>query len=117
MSFYGGLAKTAQKLIADKGRTVTLRQVTGGSAYNPLTDTMTNATTDTAVKAVFTSFKQDEIDGTLIMRGDKKVLLAAGIEPKGNDVIVDGATQYRVIEIMTVQPGDTTILYTLQVRK
>lgn len=116
MSFYGGLADTAKKLIADKGRTVTLRS-TGAQVYNPITDTMTGGNTDTSVKAVFTAFKQTEIDGTLIQRGDKKVLLAAGIEPKGNDIIVDGGAHYRVVDIMAVQPGDTTILYTLQARK
>lgn len=116
MSFYAGLSKTAQKLIAEKGRTVTLRRA-GDIVYDPATDTMTSSQTDTSVKGVFTSFKQSEIDGTLILRGDKKLLLAAGIEPQGNDVIVDGTTQYRVVEIMAVHPGDTVILYTLQVRK
>jgi hypothetical protein len=118
MSFYGGLAKTAEKLIAEKGRSVILRH--SGSAYDPITDTTTGGTTDTPVKVVFSSFKQTEIDGTLILRTDKKVLLAASAmatEPQGNDVLVDGANQYRVIDIMAVQPGETKTLFTLQVRK
>lgn len=115
MSLYSGLAKTAQKMIDEKGRAVTLRRASG--VYDPATDTMNSSQTDTPVRAVFTAFKKSEIDGTLILRSDKKVLLAARIEPQGNDVIVDGSAQYRVVDIMAVQPGDTAILYTLQVRK
>lgn len=115
MSFYGSLADTAKKLIADKGRTVTLRS--GSPVYDPITDTMTGGTTDTEVKAVFTAFRSDEVDGTLIQRGDKKVIVDAKAAPQSGDAIIDGTTQYEIVDVMEVQPGEPTIIYKLQARK
>ena len=120
MTFYDDTAQTAQDMITEFGRTITLRRNNEG-VYNPLTDTVTGATQiDVPVKAVFTDFKENEIDGTLIVRGDKRVLLAAAAlvaGPEHNDILVDGAEQYHVVELMAVQPGDTAIIYKLQVRR
>lgn len=116
MTFYSGLAQTAKRLIDTKGRSVTVRS-TAGQTFDPINDTMTGGVTNTPVKAVFTEFKREEIDGTLIMRGDKKVLLAGSVEPKGNDVIIDGSTKYRIVDILTVQPADTVVIYKVQARK
>jgi hypothetical protein len=118
MSFYGNMAVTTQRMIADKGRSVTLRR--SANTYNPATDTYTASSTDFTVKAVFTEFRQSEIDATLIKRGDKKLLIAAAdlsSAPEPNDIIIDGSTQYRVIDLMSVEPGDAAILYKVQVRK
>jgi hypothetical protein len=58
------------------------------------------------------------VDGTLIQMGDKKVLCAAeGLtKPAPGDIVEDGS-EYRVVAVQEVGPGDTPILYKLQVRK
>ena len=118
MTLYTNMAKTALRQIADKGRNVSLRANTEG-VYDPVTDSFTGTlTNDTTVKALVTAYSQREIDGTIILRGDKKILIAANAaSPEHNDIIVDGANEYKIINVDTLKPGDTPIMYTVQVRK
>lgn len=120
MTFYSEMSQTAQEMIAEFGRSVVLRRNNEG-VYNPLTDTVTGSNaTDITISAVFTDFKEKDIDGTLILRGDKQVLFAAVSlvpAPENNDILIDGADEYRIIELMAIQPGDTALIYKVQVRK
>lgn len=119
MGFYDNMTATALRQINDKGRTVTLRKPSAGT-YVPGTDTYTAASADYSAKAVITSVNSGEIDGTIILAGDKRVLLAASalaVVPAINDIVLDGTEQLRVINVEAVKPGDTAILYKLQVRK
>lgn len=120
MSFsYGSLASTALKQIAKFGRSVTLRTVTVGTF-----DTGTGVTTgasdaDVTVKAVITGYTNKQTDGEIIRRGDKQVMIAGSAvtaAPVLNDVVVDDG-DYKIVNIETIQPGDTVLLYKLQVRK
>lgn len=116
---YSSLAATALRQIADKGRNVTLRRDAAGT-YNPASDTFTAGDEDNeTVKAVITDYHDRQIDGEIIMRGDRRAIIAASglTAPDKGDVIVDGSDQYRIINIETVKPGDTALLYKLQVRK
>jgi hypothetical protein len=120
MSFYSEMADLAKEQIEENGRPVIFRHNNEG-VYNSSTDTFTGAgTVDENVTALFTDFKQTEIDGTVIIRGDKKVLIASSSlasPPASNDIIIDGAYHYKVIPMDTIRPGDTPIIYKLQVRK
>jgi hypothetical protein len=115
------LAKSALALISRRGRTVTLRQVDVGTYDPQLNDFTKNDQTDTTVKAVVTDYLQREVDGDLILLGDKRVLIAAsGLTdaPMVGDYIIEGSgSQYRVMSVITVQPGEVAMLYKLQVRK
>ena len=120
MSFnYAGLASTALKQIAKFGRSVTLRAVTAGT-FDTSTGTKTGASTaDTVVKAVVTAYKDKQIDGEIIRHGDKMVMIAGSAvttAPVTNDIVVDGG-DYKIVNIETIQPGDTVLIYKLQVRK
>lgn len=120
MSFdYSSLASVSVAQIADKGRNVTYRIATQGT-YDPQTDAITSQSTSTkTVKAVIINARQNEIDGTLIKKGDKFALIADDsltFTPKTNDVIFDG-DEYTVKNIKTVKPGNTVLLYKLQLRK
>ena len=112
---YVGLEITSLSLITRFGKDATLNRVTEG-AYDPSTGTNTGASTSTqTVKAVFTDYKEMQIDGSIVQRGDRLVLVAAsGIsEPLTNDEI-DG---YKVVNVKLVKPAETALLYKLQVRK
>jgi len=118
---YTGFVDTALKQITDKGRTITVRSPGVGEVYNPATDTFTAADpVDVNTKAVFTKFSQKDIDGEIIKRTDQRVLIAAAslaTAPDTEDKILDGLAQYSVIHTEIVKPGDTEILYMVQVRK
>lgn len=118
---YSRSASTALNQINDKGRTVTVRTPGEDMVYDPATDTFTpGEDVDTPVKALFTQFAKRDIDGELILQTDKRVLIAASAldaAPGTQDKIVDGGTEYQVINTETVQPGDTAILYMVQVRR
>ena len=118
---YSNSQNTALKQINDKGRTVTLRQAGGDEVYDPSTDTFVAGTDiDTPVKALFTQFATKDIDGELIKRTDKRLLIPANAldaAPETADKIIDGAVEYQVINTDTLAPGDTPILYMVQVRR
>jgi len=113
---YSGIASTAAAQIADKGRNITYTSV-GIGTFNPATGSYTGETeTDTTLKAVFTEFLENQIDGSVIKRGDKQVLIT-DVTPKINDKITDGSDIYQVVNIKEIKPGDTACLYKLQVRR
>ena len=117
---YTRLAATALSQINDKGRTVTL-STPGSDIYAPGSGTFTAGTpvTQTA-KALFTEYSLRDIDGELIRTDDKECLIAASSltgEPTAKDKIIDGSTEYSVVRVETVKPGDTALLYKIQVRR
>lgn len=118
---YSGIAAVALKQIADKGRDVTVLYAGNDQVYNPATDTFTAGTDiDVVAKALFTQFSKQDIDGELIKKTDKRVLIAGtALEdaPENNSKIVDGSVEYQVIKTETIQPGDTVVLYMIQVRR
>lgn len=114
--FYDDMAQTARELVDEFGRTITLRRVNPG-AYSAASDSFSGASSvDHTVKAVFTSFKAQEIDGEIIRRDDKRVILA-GIAPLVGDQILEETTTWRVLSVETVKPGDTDILWKVQARR
>lgn len=119
MGQYDVIARSAKADIAAAGRNVILRR-TSANVYDPATDTMVTAETDLTVKAVVTDYSQYQTDGTIVQAGDKRMLIAAlalTSAPALNDIIIDGAVQYRIVDFKTVQPGPVPILYKVQVRK
>ena len=115
---YSRFVTLAINQIKDKGRTVTLRSKSDG-VFDPLTSDFVDGTvTDRTPKALFTEYKSKDIDGSVIVRGDKMVLIAdMSAPPDTNDVLIDGDEQYAIVNVGAIQPGDTPILYKLQVRR
>lgn len=117
---YSSLAASALRQIADSGREVTLRRVTAGT-YHPDADAFSgDDEEDEDIDAVITDYHDRQIDGEIILRGDRKVLIAGSAltsPPTKGDVMEDGDDEYRIVNIETVKPGDTVLLYKLQVRK
>lgn len=117
MSLYGNLATTALKQIADKGRLVTLKATTE-TEYDPSAPYVPSES-QLVVKALITNFSSREIDNEIILRDDVRMIIPAkGLEkPSMNTVVLDGDQSYRTINVQELKPGDTAILYYLQVRK
>lgn len=118
MALYTELATVADELLTEFGQAVTIRHRTSG-AYDPATGTATVATTDeVGVGAVF-DYDTKHIDGTMIVRGDKYVLLATiGITaPDTDDRMLIGGVEYSVVSIKTEAPAGTAVLHTVQIRR
>ena len=127
---YVSLANLAERLIEENGRTFTLVQA-GETAVDPAKpygpDTTAGQTRHT-VLGVITEFENEDIDGTLIRRGDKRCLIAhnsivdvaSGTESliiEEFDTLEDGTEVWKIEGVETIHPGDTRIMYDLQLRK
>jgi hypothetical protein len=127
---YDNAIAVARRLIYRKGRVITLIKpsVTNSDVDVPWRGD-TTAEPSPAVtrtnKAVFTSFKKNEIDGTNILASDYLITMPVG---DSNDVeiteeqmdsyklLVDGSKKYRIVNFDVVKPGEQIIIYKIQAR-
>lgn len=117
--FYTKLAKTSLRLIADKGRDVSIIRTTQGE-YEPGTGFVSSSTKTNKAKAVFTNYTKQDIDGTLIITDDKQCLIAADaldFEPSTGDKIKEATTEWTIVRADVVKPGSVALLYKIQVRR
>jgi hypothetical protein len=127
---FANLKATAQVLIEGNGRTITVsrRDTTISDPTKPWRGApVPGADTTVSVKAVVLAFDDALVDGTLVKRGDKKALISvqsvedatSGTAPdlKSFDTFVDGAEDWEIMSVNEVDPGDTSVMYTLQIRK
>ncbi len=117
MSFYSDLQATAAKLIRDKGQALTL--VRGGvSGYGTgVADQSGGA--DVAVYGVVLDYPVKDVDGTKVLRGDKKVLIEAseGVSaPSTKDTLQINGVSHAVLDAKSLAPAGTVVIHTLQVR-
>lgn len=114
----------AVELIAEYGADITIKIFTPG-VVDPDKPWEEAPPIETSVntKGVFTLFKQEHIDGTLIKQEDRRVLVAglslreASLETRLNGHIILGSNVWQIISISQVAPDENTILYVFQVRK
>ena len=122
MTDYSKTALRADQSLRRKGGIVVLRQVVTG-AYDPDLGMAPTITTDYEGTGVKIAYEAENIDGTLIKQGDQQLLLSPlqrnGAKmplPVSGDQVVIGATVYTVGMVADLQPTDTSVLYTLQLR-
>lgn len=110
---------TANRLIERYGQLGAIRRPGSntGLPYNPIIGTPTN---DPA-RFVVVGWAAKDIDGTRIKAADKKALVAPGTlpaDPTTSDLLVEAnGTPWKIVGVETLRPAETTLLYTLQVRK
>ena len=117
MALASPLRKVASKLMAKFGGVATIRRVTTG-AYNTSTGTVTETTTDTVVRGVLEDVRLSEVND-LIQSGDKRLLIAAADianAPTTADEVLISGTTHQVIEVRTIEQGNTPITYELILR-
>jgi len=117
MTLATSLRKVASKLMSKFGGTATIRRVTPG-AYNTTTGTVSETTTDTAVRGVLEDVNLREVND-LIQATDKRLLIAAAdissAPTTADEVLIDGIT-YQVIRVITIEQDNTPITYELILR-
>jgi len=117
MSFYDDMAAVAAKLLTDKGQTIAFSRdnVIGYNAAT-MSETTGSAVTFSGVGAAF-GFNQSEIDGTTVQQGDKRVILeATDTAPEIGDIATIDSIAHRIINVETVSPAGTPVIYKLQAR-
>jgi len=117
MSLATSLRKTASKLMGKFGGVATIRTISTG-VYNPTTGTVSQTTSDTAVRGVLEDVNLREVND-LIQASDKRLLIAAAdvtAAPTTADEVMISGTTYQVIRVTTIEQDNTAITYELILR-
>ena len=84
-----------------------------------ITDTEPTATeeyTEYNVDMLVDTFKNKEIDGTLVKAGDIKVYSVPTVDIAIDDIVVIGEKDYIIYYMDKIQPADILLMYVLYVR-
>lgn len=88
--------------------------------YDPSTGTTSDGTAAATYNAfgVKVGYEQSDIDGTRIKQGDQQLYVPAKgfIRPATGEHIKVGTVTYNVASVEVVAPGDTDVLYIVQIR-
>ena len=109
------LAEVARELIREEGRAMILRKP--GQTTGPDWDPIVGEPIDLPITAFQVNFSTTETDGTLVQLQDRMFLVEA-LEQRPTDdmTILDRGTQLQIVDVKAVEPGDTPILFKIQVR-
>ncbi len=122
MDFYSRLQSTANRLLKGKGQPVTITsQIVG--VYDPATGSASVSTSiQTGWGAVF-EYTNKNIDGTLILAGDKQLLLSAInsagallAAPQVNDTVTIGGQVSTIKQVKPLSPAGTALLFDCNIR-
>lgn len=115
---YSGLAARAVLQIRDKGRAANLIYKDQGT-YSPSNDTVSGASLEEIeVKTVITNYRDSAIDGVMILTGDRQAVIAANVvKPRIGDILNDQGQEYAIVNVIEIGPGDTPLVYKLQIRR
>ncbi len=127
------LRLTAERLINENGRTLTLQREDQVNPVDPAepwreADPAGVNIVSLSVLGVFIEFEKEDFDGTLVQRGDKRVLISAkdiedvqtgteNINIEDFDTLLDSTAIWKIITAEVIEPGSLRIMYDIQVRK
>jgi hypothetical protein len=118
MSFYSNLAAIASRLLDTYGQTASFSRVTGGTKNAATGITSGTSTTTYSGKGAAFDYNRSEIDGTLIVSGDIRLMLeATTTAPLVGDTCTVSSIAYRVESVKESSPGGEATHYELQLRK
>jgi predicted peptidase len=119
MSVYTRSIASALRMLRKYGQFMTLTQRTTG-AYNPATATASVTESGQTVTGAVFDYPTKQIDGTLILRGDKQVIVAASgltVTPAPGMKLTDvNGDVFEVIAAEALAPAGEAVIHTLQVR-
>jgi len=128
---YANFRALADRLISENGRDLTIvrrDQANFTDPAKPWRGSTEASTISTVVKGVFIEYEKEDVDGDLIRRGDKRVLIAASdvedettgtlnVKVEDYDHILDGTVRWKIIVAELIEPGPLRIMYDVQVRQ
>lgn len=112
---YAPITATASALLADFGKSVTVRSYTV-STNDPAAGTATRTSSDTTANYVKTQFTQRNTPpGAQIEQGDFLAILDKEISV--DDELIDGSEVWQVIDVFPVEPGSSGVICKAQIRR
>jgi len=119
--------QTINNLIQDRGQEVTFRRpLSSSGTYDPNTSSVTGGSNDDeTVKVIFTNYREREIDGTNVERGDRQVLMSnfksnselLGKSPDSGDQFIGSNSIVNVVSSQSLIDGGVVIGFICQVRE
>lgn len=121
----------AERLIEENGRTLQLVRKDQGN-FNDSDKPWRGSTGADDITfdviGVAIDFEADEVDGTLVLRTDKRFLIAdKSVTEEGGSAsnlnieeysdVLDRGTRYAIVNPTVIEPGNERIMYDLQVRQ
>lgn len=120
---YNRLAQITQRLINENGRDTTLTKLDRGDA-NPSEPWRTPGANDVTVgpiKTLLLPYREGDVDGTLVRRGDMQGLVAAlddgGEDLEEFDKLNDDGEIWKILNPTVINPGSVRLLYKFNLRK
>lgn len=119
MGLYEELKADADALLTELGQDMLLVRPGDGQSYDPVLGRTSTAADETfSAKGVIVDYSNQEIDGTVVQVGDRKVILQAVERPKPNDRLKVGAeAAWNIVSWKEVAPAGLALIYELQVRR
>lgn len=112
---YQNTAATSTRLLQRFGAPAVLKRVTTG-AYDPSTGQNSTTTDELPTTAAVFAYDQKYIDGTNILQGDQRALLAPYQEPKQGDKLTWQGVDFEVIAVKPASPAGVPVLFEAQIR-
>jgi len=118
MSFYDNAAATAAKLLQKFGKAFEFKRPTGGS-IDPVTGAVTPGTvTIFRPNGIFKRITKDDlVDGTLIQKGDKMLIIDDTFKPEFTDTVTINGANWQIIDVTPVDPAGQAVIYYIQARR
>lgn len=114
---YAPIAATALRLLQNFGQSITLVRVSGEST-DPVTGVVTSgADASVTTTGIMKMYPQKMIDGTRILATDREMVLSNEHTPVATDQVRIGTEDWTIVDIKTISPAGTDLVYFVQVRK
>lgn len=115
---YSGLVTTAERLVAEYGRevTVVLESQTLADETKPW-EGVTSSESSVTVPGVFYDYDSEEVDNDSVRQGDQKLVVYSATDLRNYSYVTSQGERWDIITVSQVQPGDTVVVYELQIRK
>lgn len=91
-----------------------VKVLTGGDGITPPTEAITDVP---LVDAIFQSYDQKNIDGTLIQAGDRLIVCSGDVELAANDFIKEAGVRYMVVTSEIIKPAGVVLAVKAFVRR
>jgi len=114
---YLGIRSESDAAIESAGRAAKFRKKALNTVGNPW-DGSDDVGVDVDVIAVFVDYKTNEIDGSVIQRGDKKCLVSPKYiaDMKEFEKVIDDG-EWQIVDYSEVKPAAVSMLYKVQLRR
>ncbi len=128
---YTSFRLLAERLIESNGRSLSLVRRDQGNPTDPAKPwrgSTEAAEVTVVVKGVFIEFEKEDFDGTLVRRGDKRILIAdksvtdeggtsSNLKIEDYDHILDAGVRWKIMQAELIEPGSTRIMFDIHVRQ